>query len=42
MNEDFLDDRIIIPENIKNMTSEELETAIQKLEQELKGRNKTA
>ncbi len=38
MNEDYLDDRVIIPEEIENMTLEELQKAIQKLEEELKGR----
>ena len=42
MNEDFLDDRVIIPEDIKNMTVEELEAAIKELEHELKEKKKTA
>lgn len=41
MNEDFLDDRVVIPEDIKKMSPEELKEAIQQLEQELKNR-KTA
>ena len=36
MKEDFLDDRVIIPDDIKKMTVEELEAAIKELEQELK------
>ena len=34
MKEDFLDDRVIIPDDIKKMTVEELEAAIKELEQE--------
>ena len=42
MKEDFLDDRVIIPDDIKKMTVEELEAAIKDLEQELKEKKKTA
>ena len=42
MKEDFLDDRVIIPDDIKKMTVEELEAAIKELEQELKEKKKTA
>ena len=42
MREDFLDDRVIIPDDIKKMTVEELEAAIKELEQELKEKKKTA
>ncbi|MCC8110269.1 MAG: hypothetical protein LIO74_01120 [Ruminococcus sp.] len=35
MAELFLDDRVIIPDEIKKMTPEELRTAIEKLEKEL-------
>ena len=38
----FIDDRVIIPEDIKKMTPEELKEAIQKLEQELEKRKETA
>lgn len=38
MNEDFLNDNVIIPEDIKTMSSDELKEAIRKLEQELKAR----
>lgn len=38
MNEDFLNDNVMIPEDIKKMSSEELREAIRKLEQELKAR----
>ncbi len=38
----FIDDRVIIPEDIKKMTIEELEAAIKELEQELKEKKKTA
>jgi len=41
MKEDFLDDRVIIPDDIKKMTVEELEAAIKELEQELKEKKKT-
>lgn len=34
--EDFLDDNVIIPDDIKNMTKEQLEKEIIKLEKELK------
>lgn len=40
MKEDFLDDRVIIPDDIKKMTVEELEAAIKELEQELKEKKK--
>ena len=42
MKEDFLDDRVIIPDDIKKMTVEKLEAAIKELEQELKEKKKTA
>ena len=42
MKEDILDDRVIIPDDIKKMTVEELEAAIKELEQELKEKKKTA
>ena len=42
MKEDFLDDRVIIPDDMKKMTVEELEAAIKELEQELKEKKKTA
>ena len=42
MKEYFLDDRVIIPDDIKKMTVEELEAAIKELEQELKEKKKTA
>ena len=42
MKEDFLDDRVIIPDDIKKMTVGELEAAIKELEQELKEKKKTA
>lgn len=32
----FINDNVVIPEEIKKMTSEELEEAIKKLERELK------
>lgn len=38
----FIDDRVIIPDYIKNMTKEELETAIRQLEEELKIKKETA
>lgn len=38
----FIDDRVIIPDDIKKMTSEELEEAIKKFEQELKERKKVS
>lgn len=42
MKEDFLDDRVIIPDDIKKMTVEELEAAIKELEQELKEKKKNS
>lgn len=42
MNEDYLDDNVIIPDEIKRMTSEELNEAIKKMEQELKERKKVS
>lgn len=36
--EAFLNDNVVIPEDIKNMTREELEKAIAQLENELKKR----
>lgn len=38
----FIDDRVVIPEEIKKMSIEELEAAIKKLEQELRDKKKTA
>lgn len=38
----FIDDRVIIPADIKNMTKEELQRAIDKLEEELKNKKETA
>lgn len=38
----FIDDRVIIPDYIKNMSKEELEAAIRKLEEELKIKKETA
>lgn len=38
----FIDDRVIIPDYIKKMTKEELETAICQLEEELKIKKETA
>ena len=38
----FIDDRVIIPDYIKNMTTEELEAAICKLEEELQIKKETA
>lgn len=35
----FLDDRVIIPDDIKNMTPEELDREIERLENEHKLRN---
>lgn len=37
----FIDDRVVIPEEIKKMSIEELEAAIKKLEQELRDKKKT-
>lgn len=34
----FIDDNVIIPDEIKSMSTEELKKAIQELEQELKER----
>ena len=31
----FIDDRVVIPDDIKNMSKEELQQAIEKLEKEL-------
>lgn len=36
MSEEYLDDNIVIPDDIKKMSSEELKKAIQMLELELK------
>ena len=38
----FIDDRVIIPDDIKKMTVEELEAAIAQLEKELENKKKTA
>lgn len=38
----FIDDRVIIPDYIKNMTKEELEAAIRQLEEELQNKKETA
>ena len=38
----FIDDRVIIPDYIKNMTKEELQQAIKELEDELKKKKETA
>lgn len=38
----FIDDRVIIPDYIKNMTKEELEAAIRQLEEELQIKKETA
>lgn len=38
----FIDDRIIIPDDIKNMTVDELEVAIERLEKELKIKRESA
>lgn len=38
----FIDDRVVIPEEIKKMSIKELEAAIKKLEQELRDKKKTA
>lgn len=38
----FIDDRVIIPDYIKNMTKEELEAAISQLEEELRMKKETA
>lgn len=38
----FIDDRVVIPEEIKKMSIEELEAAIKKLEQELRDKKKIA
>lgn len=38
----FIDDRIIIPDDIKNMSADELEAAIAKLEMELKIKRESA
>lgn len=32
----FIDDKVVIPDDIKNMSKEELQQAIEKLEEELK------
>lgn len=37
----FIDDRVIIPDYIKNMTKEELEAAIRQLEEELQIKKET-
>lgn len=37
----FIDDKVVIPDDIKNMSKEELQQAIEKLEEELK-KKKTA
>ncbi len=42
MAELFLDDRGIIPDEIKKMTSEELKMAIEKLEKELQEKKKVS
>ena len=34
----FIDDRVVIPDDIKKMTAEELEAAIAQLEKELENR----
>lgn len=38
----FIDDRVVIPEDIKEMTKEELQQAIKKLENELKRKKEIA
>ena len=38
----FLDDRINIPDDIKQISSEKLKAEIQKFEQEMKEKKKTA
>ncbi len=38
----FIDDRVVIPADIKNMTKEELQQAIEKFEEELKRKKETA
>lgn len=35
---DFLDDRVIIPNDIKKMSQEELEKSIKKMENEIKAK----
>ena len=41
-NKYFIDDRIIIPDDIKKMSAEELEAAIAQLERELKIKKESA
>lgn len=38
MSEDYLNDNVVIPDDIKGMNPEQLKEAIQKLEQELQSR----
>lgn len=38
----FIDDRVVIPDDIKKMTAEELEAAIAQLEKELENRKVSA
>lgn len=38
----FIDDNVVVPEDIKKMSIEELKKAIQKLEQELKERKEAS
>ena len=38
----FIDDNVIIPDEIKRMSTEELKKAIQELEQELKERKQVS
>lgn len=38
---EILDDRVIIPDNIKNMSREELEKSIKKMEEEIKQKKHT-
>ena len=38
----FIDDRVVIPDDIKKMTAEELEAAIAQIEKELENRKVSA
>lgn len=38
----FIDDRVVIPDDIQKMSAEELETAIAQLEKELENRKVSA
>lgn len=38
----FIDDRVIIPDHIKNMSKEELKESIRKIEEQIKSERKTS